>query len=90
MTDSTLTKEQAVALLRKLGSDDSFRELFQAKPAKAMLEIGIPSDQIVDLSPLCLCPVKLTSKDEFQRIADTLDAEVVNSAMTMVIPRMKI
>lgn len=90
MTDSTLTKDQALTLLRRLGSDDAFRELFESKPAKALSETGIPADTIVNLNSICLCPAKLTSKAEFQKIAETLDAEAINSAMTMVIPKMKL
>jgi putative modified peptide len=90
MTDSTLTKEQGVALLRKLSTDDSFRNLFESKPAKALADAGIPLETIVNLSAHCLCPGKLASKEELGSVLDKLEEQTFASALKMVIPSVKL
>lgn len=90
MTDSTLTKEQGVALLRKLSTDDAFRSHFETRPAKALHDAGIPAETIVNLSPQCLCPVKLASKDELGRVLEKLEEETFASALKMIIPSVKL
>lgn len=86
MTDSTLTRDQGVALLRKLSTDDAFRELFESKPAKALHEAGIPSDTIVNLNAACLCPGKLASKEALAQVLEQLDEQTFASALKMIIP----
>ncbi|HQX34688.1 MAG: NHLP-related RiPP peptide [Xanthomonadales bacterium] len=86
MTDSTLTRDQGVALLRKLSTDDAFRELFESKPAKALHEAGIPSDTIVNLNAACLCPGKLASKEALAQVLGQLDEQTFASALKMIIP----
>lgn len=90
MADSSLSTEQGTTLLRKLSTDDAFRDLFETKPAKALHEAGIPSETIVDLSPACLCPRKLTSKEELGRILEKLEAQTFASALKMIIPSIKL
>lgn len=90
MTDSTLSKEQGVALLRKLSTDDNFRELFETKPAKALHEAGVPPETIVNLSALCLCPGKLASKQELGQVLEKLEEDTFASALKMVIPSVKL
>ena len=66
MTDSALTKQQGLALLSKLASDDGYRARFEQKPAHALSELGIPAQTIVELPAACLCPRKLASKQDFK------------------------
>ena len=51
---SHLNNEQAVALLRKLGSDEKFHELFQKSPEAALAQLGLPP-----AFALCCTNVKL-------------------------------
>lgn len=90
MTDSTLSNEEAATLLRKLASDDAFRELFETSPAKALHSMGVAAETIVNLNPRCLCPTKLVDKSDFKSAADTLDDLALKSTMTMHVPKMKI
>lgn len=90
MADSTLTKDQGITLLRKLSTDDAFRDLFETKPAKALHDAGIPSETIVNLSASCLYPGKLASKEELAQILEKLDEETFASALKMIIPTIKL
>lgn len=90
MADSTLSTDQGITLLRKLSTDDAFRELFETKPAKALHEAGIPPDTIVNLSAACLCPGKLASKAELAQVLERLDEQTFASALKMIIPSIKL
>lgn len=90
MADSTLTREQGVALLKRLSGDDGFRQLFESQPAKALHDLGISAETIVNLSGMCLCPRPLASKEELGRVLDRLEDDVFASALKMVIPSVKL
>jgi putative modified peptide len=90
MSDTKLTREQAVTLLRKLGSEDAFRSLFASKPAQALHQAGIPAESIVGLDAKCLCPRELADKDVYKDAADKLDTAVISDAMAMNTPHMNL
>ncbi len=88
MTDSTLTRDQALALMRKLASDDDFRTLFEAKPAKALHTLGVAPEVILDLKASCLERARLVSKERFSEAVWTLDEVVLQQAAGMQPPQM--
>lgn len=90
MTDSTLTKDQALALLRKLATDDDFRTRFENKPAKALTEVGLTAESIIELKACCLKPTKLAEKEHFAGIVEALNQAALQEAMSMIIPQMKL
>ena len=90
MSDTTLTNDQAAALVKRLGSDDAFRELFEAKPAKALRSLGVDAETIVNLNPVCLVPAKLADKTAFVSASGQLNESVVASAMAMNTPKLKL
>lgn len=90
MTDSTLTRDQASALLRKLATDDDFRALFEDKPALALYESGIDAEVIVRLKAACLQSIKLAPKDELLQGAAAMEGNMVTNAMAMTIPMLRI
>ncbi|MCB1576754.1 MAG: NHLP-related RiPP peptide [Xanthomonadales bacterium] len=90
MADTKLSNEQAVALLRKLGSDDTFRALFESKPALALHKAGIPAETIVGLDAKCLCPRELADKSLFGDAAEKLDQVIIAETMTMEPPRLRL
>ena len=90
MNDTALTKEQGLALLTKLAKDDAFRARFEAKPAHALFELGVPADLIVCLPAPCLCSRKLASKDEMEAAKKQLVAELDTSMLALVVPTAKI
>ena len=90
MNDTALTKEQGLALLTKLATDDGFRARFEQKPAHALSEIGIPAQQIVELPAACLCSRKLASKDDMEVSRKRLAADVDTSMLALIVPTAKI
>ncbi|MEO7935764.1 MAG: NHLP-related RiPP peptide, partial [Dokdonella sp.] len=90
MSDTTLTNDQAAALVKRLGSDDAFRELFESKPAMALRSIGVDAETIVNLNPACLTPAKLADKSAFVSASGQLNESVVASAMAMNTPKLNL
>jgi putative modified peptide len=90
MADSSLTKQQGLALLSKLAADDAFRARFEQKPAHALSEAGIPAQQVVELPPACLCPRKLASKQEMEAARQKLAADVDTSMLALIVPTAKV
>jgi putative modified peptide len=90
MTDTALTKEQGLALLTKLAKDDAFRARFEAKPAHALFELGVPAELIVCLPAPCLCSRKLASKDEMEEARKQLAANLNMEFLVFFIPGPKI
>ena len=90
MSDTKLTREQAVTLLRKLGSEEAFRSLFASKPAQALHQAGIPAESIVGLDAKCVCPRELADRDVYKDAADKLDTAVISDAMSMNTPNLKL
>ncbi|MEO8010467.1 MAG: NHLP-related RiPP peptide [Dokdonella sp.] len=88
MSDSTLSEEQALTLLRKLATDDEFRTRFIDKPAKALTEIGLAPETVLNLSGACLTRRELASKEAFQNAVDALDKDVIYATMTMITPKL--
>lgn len=89
MKDSALTKEQGLALLTKLASDDAFRSRFEEKPAHALSEL-IPHQTIVELPARCLCPRKLGAKAEMEEARKRLAADLDSGLREFVIPQAKL
>lgn len=89
MTDTTLTKDQAAVLLRRLATDDSFRTLFETKPAQALVEAGVSADAVAKLEAKCLSPRKLASKQEYESASKVLDDSLISHAMAMNVPQLK-
>ncbi|MEO7199724.1 MAG: NHLP-related RiPP peptide [Dokdonella sp.] len=90
MNHSALSREHATALLQRLAEDDGFRSRFELKPAKALAELGVPLETIVDLAPACLQPPTLASKEELARAAQEMNDAVVEAAMSMRVPHVQL
>jgi putative modified peptide len=88
MSDSTLTEKQAAELLHRLGTDSSFRSLFETKPAKALFTMGVPAETVVDLNAACLCPAKLASMEELKAASARMDGAVLQATAEMAAPKM--
>ncbi len=90
MTDASLSHDQAIALLRKLGSDDAFRSLFETKPAMALQQVGVSAEAIKALNPKCLAPSQLGDKSIYSDAASTMDKAVIADAMAMNTPNLNL
>lgn len=89
MTDAVLTKKQGLALLQELISNNAFRLRFMEKPAAALLEIGVPAETIVNLSPSCLAPRSANQLAQPAVLAKTrseLENDGAQVCLTMLIP----
>lgn len=76
MTDTTLSREQALALLQRLATDDEFRTSYEASPAAALKSAGISAALVDSLTPASVAPTKLRAKDVFQRAYDEVREEI--------------
>jgi len=90
MADKSLTKEQGLALLDRLGKDDAFRAHFAQKPAEALHSLGIPAEHVVGLPPRCLCPRELGSKQAMQEAHAKLASNQEMSALNFIVPSAKL
>jgi putative modified peptide len=90
MADTALTKEQGLALLTKLATDDAFRAHYEHKPAHALFDLGVPADVIARLPGRCLCQRKLGSKQAMQEARTRLAADTDTSLLIFVVPDAKL
>ena len=67
MTDTSLPREQALALLQRLANDDAFRTSYETSPAAALKAAGISAEIIAALAPTSLAPTRLRSREAFQK-----------------------
>lgn len=86
MADTSLTQDQARALLEKLAKDDSFRALFEIAPAKALFLHGVDAETIVHLPSKCLCPSELGPKGHYGDLLESCAESAIKSSMQMFPP----
>jgi putative modified peptide len=90
MADSTLSRQHALTLLKKLATDDEFRKQFEEKPAKALVDMGVPHETVVNLPAASLAPIKLADKSKFQELHDRIASEPDAEWLCMVIPNLRL
>jgi putative modified peptide len=90
MQDGKLTRDESIALLRKLSSDDAFRATFEKEPAAALKQIGIGSGDVAALPPTAAAAMPLPPKEQFQQaLQETLDSGT-SKHMCLVFPLLKL
>ncbi len=87
MTDTNLTQDQGRALLEKLARDDSFRELFETAPARALHVLGLDAETIIRLPPACLCTKQLAPKEHYADLLGSCADDAIGSAIQMIVPQ---
>jgi putative modified peptide len=90
MADPSLTRQQALTLLNKLGTDDGFRQRFESSPRDALVEIGVSQDKIATFPAESLASVKLAPKETFQQLHDQISRQPTTEWMCMIIPQFRI
>jgi len=78
--------EVAIALLKALGSDDAFRQLFMSDPRMALSKVGfhLPSEAE---TPMCMMVDELASKEEISNAFDALYMHLTGgSSAAMFVP----
>lgn len=90
MQNGKLTRDESIALLKKLSSDDAFRAVFAKEPATALKEIGIGSGDLAALPPSALAPEPLPPKEQFQQaLKDVMEAGV-SDHVCLIFPLLKL
>jgi putative modified peptide len=90
MANPSLTRQQALTLLNKLGTDDGFRQRFESSPRDALVEAGVPQDKVATFPAESLVPVKLAPKEKFQQLHDQISHQPTTEWMCMIIPQFRI
>lgn len=90
MADPSLTRQQALTLLNKLGTDDGFRQRFESNPREALVEVGVPQDKIATFPAESLAPVKLAPKENFKQLHGQISRQPTTEWMCMIIPQFRI
>jgi putative modified peptide len=85
-----LTRDQGLALLRKLAADDAFRAAFEKDPAGALEGIGVPAGALESLDSKCLEQRTLATKQTFEKLLSDVDSEEFQLAMSMHVHALKI
>ena len=90
MQNGKMTHDEAVALLRKLSSDDVFRAQFEKDPATALKQIGMAAAD-VDASPSsALSPAPLPPKEQFREALGQILESGASDHICMVFPFLKL
>jgi putative modified peptide len=90
MTDTTLSRAQALALLQRLATDDDFRARFEDKPAKALTEIGVQPADVVDLAGRCLHLRTLAPKEDFAQAVQQANDDELARVAAFHIPELRL
>lgn len=90
MTDTMLSKDQAIALLQKLSTDDKFRTSYEKSPGDALQAAGIPSEVIKSLPKGNLAPHKLNSKEAFAAALQQVRSDSANVHLCLRVPTVKL
>ncbi|MEO7326143.1 MAG: NHLP-related RiPP peptide [Dokdonella sp.] len=87
MSDARLTKEPGLSLMMRLADDDGFRARFETTNARALVEIGVPAEAVVNLKADCVERRMLASKKTFWTLLRESTSEATKTLMTIVVPR---
>ncbi len=78
-----LSEEMVDALLKKLGSDDAFRDLFQKNPRKALASLGhqaaLKANDTDEGIWMCMSTSALASKEAIRASHDELRKQLLTS-----------
>jgi len=85
---ASLPTEQGVALIKRLASDDGFRDRFQADPVSAMAEVGIDTVVCKSLKRSC-CEARdeLAPKEDYAALLEDIDGSAFAAAMEFKTPQ---
>jgi putative modified peptide len=90
MQNGKLTRDEAMALLQKLSSDDGFRATFEKDPAAALKQVGIGNGDVAALPPTALAPQPLPPKEQFQQALDEIREGGVSDHICLIFPLLKL
>lgn len=85
-----LPQNDGIQLMRKLASDDAFRQRFEDDPVSALGELGVDPQTIKGLDASCCRSGKLASKESYAKLLDNVDGELFHVAMSMHVHQIRI
>ncbi len=89
MSDTRLTREHELSLLKKLSTDDDYRARFEKDPSGALKEIGVPDKEIAALDPANLKPGTLADKATLAAAHAKLSDTSVSDHVCLIVPFMR-
>lgn len=90
MNKGKLTRDETVALLRKLSSDDAFRAMFEKEPAAALTQIGVSGSELAALPPIETTTEPLPPKEQFQQALNEVLQAGVSGHLCQIWPALKL
>lgn len=90
MNNGKLTRDETIALLRKLSSDDAFRTMFEKDSAAALKQIGVSSSELAALPPSAITTEPLPAKEQFQQALNEVLEAGVSDHLCQVWPMLKL
>lgn len=90
MNNGKLTRDETIALLTKLSSDDAFRTQFEKDPAAALKGLGIGDGEIAALPADAVAPQPLPPKEQFGEALRQVIDHGVSDHVCMVFPLLKL
>jgi putative modified peptide len=90
MAGPNVSKAQMLDLLGRFASDDGFRANFEASPASALSQIGLPADQVKVFLADHIVTGKLATKAEFETARKRIIGQDDAECLCMVIPGIKL
>ncbi|HEY0178277.1 MAG TPA: NHLP-related RiPP peptide [Dokdonella sp.] len=90
MQNGKLTRDESIALLRKLAGDDAFRAAFERNPATALVDIGLSADEIDALPAPATAPAPLPPKEHFHEALQQVLDRGVSNHICLIVPLLKL
>ncbi len=90
MQNGKLTRDEMIALLRKLSSDDAFRAAFEKDSAAALKQIGVSNSELASLPPIESTTEPLPPKEQFQQALNEVLKAGVSDHLCQIWPMLKL
>lgn len=84
---ASLPTEQGVALIKRLATDDGFRDRYQKDPVSAMAEVGIDPGVCKSLQQSCCTAREIASKEAFAALLEDIGGAAFAAAMEFNTPQ---
>ncbi|MGA9421018.1 MAG: NHLP-related RiPP peptide, partial [Rhodanobacteraceae bacterium] len=89
MQNGKMTREESIALLKKLSHDDAFRAVFEKDPVAGLKQIGIDAGK-EQLPASALAPEKLAPKEQFQQALKDVTELGTSDHVCLIAPLLKL
>lgn len=87
---NSLSRDETIALMNKLSTDDMFRALIQKDPVAGLTLLGVSEEPIANLARTSLAPAPLASKEQFNGALNTLREATTSEFLYLVWPMIRL